>query len=189
MTKASDNAFPSLLITEGTEPSAPAAGKQRLYIDSTSHLLKATNSSGTERNIEGGSTYSYLVHRLTATTTNAAVTIDVNSTSYLVFSATAFIHDWDKFPATHFMISCLGQSSAAANTITMQLTPFADGTNPVSAGGNDIVVTNTFGFFTSGWVAVSDAMAGIDELTLAMKGSSATVDLAQRYIEIHFKIT
>jgi len=54
MTKASDNAFPSLLITEGTEPSAPAAGKQRLYIDSTTHLLKATNSSGTDRTIEAG---------------------------------------------------------------------------------------------------------------------------------------
>lgn len=52
MTKASDNAFPSLLITESTEPTAPAAGKQRLYIDSTSHKLKATNSSGTERDIE-----------------------------------------------------------------------------------------------------------------------------------------
>src|SRR6185503_7686814 len=44
---------PSILITEGTEPSAPAAGKQRLYIDSTTHLLKATNSSGTDRTIEG----------------------------------------------------------------------------------------------------------------------------------------
>jgi len=56
MTKASDNAFPSVLITEGTEPSAPAAGKQRLYIDSTTHLLKATNSSGTDRTIESTAT-------------------------------------------------------------------------------------------------------------------------------------
>lgn len=53
MTKASDNAFPSVLITEGTEPSAPAAGKQRLYIDSTSHKLKRTNSSGVDVDIEG----------------------------------------------------------------------------------------------------------------------------------------
>lgn len=53
MTKASDNAFPSILLTEGTEPAAPAAGKQRIYIDSTTHLLKATNSSGTDRTIEG----------------------------------------------------------------------------------------------------------------------------------------
>lgn len=52
---ASDNAFPSLLITEGTEPSAPAAGKQRLYIDSTTHKLKRTDSSGTDVTIEGGS--------------------------------------------------------------------------------------------------------------------------------------
>jgi len=52
MAKASDNAFPSLLITEGTEPSAPAAGKQRLYIDSTTHKLKRTDSSGTDVDIE-----------------------------------------------------------------------------------------------------------------------------------------
>lgn len=49
---ASDNPFPSILITEGTEPSAPAAGKQRLYIDSTTHHLKRTDSSGTDVDIE-----------------------------------------------------------------------------------------------------------------------------------------
>lgn len=52
MTKASDNAFPSVLITEGTEPAAPAAGKQRLYIDSTTHHLKRTDSGGTDVDIE-----------------------------------------------------------------------------------------------------------------------------------------
>lgn len=52
MAKASDNAFPSILITEGTEPSAPAAGKQRLYIDSTTHKLKRTDSSGVDVTIE-----------------------------------------------------------------------------------------------------------------------------------------
>lgn len=49
---ASDNPFPSLLITEGTEPAAPAAGKQRLYIDSTSHKLKRTDSSGVDVTVE-----------------------------------------------------------------------------------------------------------------------------------------
>lgn len=53
MTKASDNPFPSILIEESTEPSAPAAGHQRLYIDSTSHKLKRTDSSGTDVTIEG----------------------------------------------------------------------------------------------------------------------------------------
>ncbi len=48
-----DNLSPYLTIVEATEPSAPSAGQQRIYIDSTTHLLKATNSSGTDRTIEG----------------------------------------------------------------------------------------------------------------------------------------
>lgn len=53
MTKFEDNLSPYLTIVEATEPSAPSAGQQRVYIDSTTHLLKATNSSGTDRTIEG----------------------------------------------------------------------------------------------------------------------------------------
>jgi hypothetical protein len=56
MTKASDNAFPSILLTEGTEPAAPAAGKQRLYIDSSTHKLKRTDSSGTDVVVEATGT-------------------------------------------------------------------------------------------------------------------------------------
>lgn len=104
MTKASDNAFPSLLITEGTEPSAPAAGKQRLYIDSTSHLLKATNSSGTDRTIEGGAASSLTSGRVvrvagdvttTSTTfadiTGASITISTGARKVLLtFTCTAY---------------------------------------------------------------------------------------------------
>ncbi len=50
--KGSDNPFPSILVDEGTEPSAPAAGHQRLYIDSTSHHLSRTDSSGTAVDLE-----------------------------------------------------------------------------------------------------------------------------------------
>ena len=57
--KASDNPYPSLLITEGTEPSAPAAGKQRIYIDSTTHLLKRTDSGGVDVTIEHGAWQTY----------------------------------------------------------------------------------------------------------------------------------
>lgn len=52
MSKASDNAFPSVLIEEGTEPTAPAAGHQRVYIDSTSHHLSRTDSGGTQVDLE-----------------------------------------------------------------------------------------------------------------------------------------
>jgi len=72
MTKASDNAFPSILITEGTEPSAPAAGKQRLYVDSTTHKLMLTNSSGTESEVGSGALGAWTSYTptWTATTTN-----------------------------------------------------------------------------------------------------------------------
>ncbi len=52
-----NNLSPYLTIVEATEPAAPSAGQQRLYIDSTTHLLKATNSSGTDRNIESNGNY------------------------------------------------------------------------------------------------------------------------------------
>lgn len=49
MTKASDNAFPSLLVVEGSAPAAPAAGDHRLYVDSADHLLKWKDSSSVVR--------------------------------------------------------------------------------------------------------------------------------------------
>lgn len=54
MAKASDNEFPSLLVKEGSAPSSPAAGDQRVYIDSADHQLKRKNSSGTVTVVEGG---------------------------------------------------------------------------------------------------------------------------------------
>ena len=53
MTKASDNEFPSLLVKEGSAPSSPAAGDQRLYIDTADHKLKRKNSGGSVTTIEG----------------------------------------------------------------------------------------------------------------------------------------
>ena len=44
MTKASDNPYPSILIEEHVDPTAPAAGHKRLFID-TDHKLKSIDSS------------------------------------------------------------------------------------------------------------------------------------------------
>jgi hypothetical protein len=92
MTKASDNAFPSILITEGTEPSAPAAGKQRLYIDSTSHHLMRTNSSGTETDIEGGSAAAFTAHGCRV---KRSADVSVGNNTYTVIPFTAEDHDTD----------------------------------------------------------------------------------------------
>jgi hypothetical protein len=55
MAKASDNVFPKLIVSEGTTPSSPAAGSQKLFIDSADHKLKRVDSSGAVSTVEGGS--------------------------------------------------------------------------------------------------------------------------------------
>lgn len=54
MAIASDNKFPKIIITEGTAPSSPSAGDQKLFIDSSDHKLKRKNSGGSVTTIEGG---------------------------------------------------------------------------------------------------------------------------------------
>lgn len=44
MTKASDNAYPSILVNETTVPSAPAASKRRLWVDAN-HILRWIDSA------------------------------------------------------------------------------------------------------------------------------------------------
>lgn len=190
MTKASDNAFPSVLLTEGTEPSAPAAGKQRVYIDSTSHHLSRTDSSGTQVDLETNqaAAAAYTSRRLLAVNDNVTATANVNSTSYISLRMAEFYHDWDIFPATHFLITGFMQANEASQTVTLQLTQQASPTNPVSSGGDDLVVTNTQGVFTSGWIAVSDVVTGLTLMTIACKGSNGTVDWNSRWLDIAFKI-
>lgn len=52
--KVSDNPFPSILIEEGTAPSAPSAGQQRLFIDSADQTAKLIDSSSTVTPLGGG---------------------------------------------------------------------------------------------------------------------------------------
>lgn len=55
MTLITSNAnIPSVAITEGTTPANPTAGKQKLFINSSSHHLSRVNSSGTVVDLEGG---------------------------------------------------------------------------------------------------------------------------------------
>jgi hypothetical protein len=49
---AHDNPFPSLLVVEGSAPSSPASGAQRVYIDSTSHHLSRKTSGGSVVDLE-----------------------------------------------------------------------------------------------------------------------------------------
>lgn len=76
MGKVSDNLNPKLILVEGSTPSSPSSGQQKIFIDSVDHKLKRVNSSGVVTTIEGGgsgggfSSYSSYTPALTATTTN-----------------------------------------------------------------------------------------------------------------------
>lgn len=55
MTKASDNDYPSVLLTEqGSAPTTPAASHQRLYFRTSDHTLVSVNSSGTVTPVDSG---------------------------------------------------------------------------------------------------------------------------------------
>jgi hypothetical protein len=95
---ASDNPFPSLLVTEGTAPASPASGKQRVYIDSTSHQLSRKNSSGTVVNLETNQTAAaaliglkvYAPSSQTISTISGTSMADVDATNMIVtFTAPA----------------------------------------------------------------------------------------------------
>ena len=176
-------AWPGGSVTEITDlPTAETDADLVLHPDGAGGVEWGPDDSG-------GASGGYFSRRIIATATNTNATLDINSTSYLLFFVTAFLHDWDMFPATHFMITCGGVANAASQTVTMQLTPFSSATNPISAGGNDLVIPNTpFQNNSSGWIAVSDSMSGIVEMCISMKGSTSTVDLSVRYIDIAFKI-
>lgn len=91
--KASDNPFPTFLAVEGTTPASPAAGRQKLFIDSADHKLKRVNSSGTVVTVEGtgaggGIGASSLVYRYTITGADKA-SVDTG-----VDTADAGSNDW-----------------------------------------------------------------------------------------------
>lgn len=157
----------------------------KLTVGANGTLLMADSAQSTGLKYTRGL---YISQRILATIPNTSETLNVNSTTYSTQAVPRFYHDWDAFPATHFHISLFGQSNEAAQTVTLQLAPESAPTNPVSSGGDDLVVTNTLGNFSSGWVAVSDSMSGLTLMIVVPKGSNASVDLAVRWLDIAFKI-
>lgn len=78
MTKASDNDYPSILVTEqGSAPTSPAASHQRLYIRTSDHTLVTVNSSGTVTPVGGGSSGALVF--LEAHTASSSATLDFTS--------------------------------------------------------------------------------------------------------------
>lgn len=172
---------------DGSDFSNADADYRILFLgeDGLLHVKDAAGSV-TDPYTGGAGTLPFFSRRLMAFV--AATTHAINTSSYGSAVALRFYHDFDAFAATHFWLTCYGQSSEAAQTVSLQLTKSADPTNPVSASGDDLVITNSLGLFSSGWVAVSDALTGIQAMQVSNKGSNATVDLSLFWLDIAFKV-
>lgn len=135
MTKASDNAFPSLLITEGTVPASPAAGKQRLYVDSTSHLLKLVNSSGTASTVGSAASLTSTSADSSAAVTLTADTItDATGCSVSLAAGTWIVVGQMIFSNTGLAaVYALQQITDSSNAIFSEIRATATGSLPFGA--------------------------------------------------------
>ncbi len=186
MTKASDNAFPSLLITEGTEPSAPAAGKQRVYIDSTTHHLMRTNSSGTETDIETAAAGGLAADTLwdaagdivQGTGANAAAKLSAGLTGQVLKSAgAAAANAWAYPPGYEF--DYVGITSNVSITATTQATANTVVTgNAVTYDGSTVVIIEFFSAF-----AKPASSAAADMTIVLYDGASAVGNMGYQTAE------
>ncbi len=117
-------------------------------------------------------------------TTGAVVVYNVNSTTYIANSSHTFRSDMADAPWTEYRIIINGSSNAVGATITAQLATFTAPTTPIHTGGDDVVITNTSGTFDSGWKSRDVADSGTKNYCIVFKGSTATVDLNQIFIDI-----
>lgn len=96
MAKASDNPFPSVLLVEGGTPATPAAGQQRLFVDSTDGALKKVDDAGAVSAVGGSSSGGILAYTeynpatMTAMSSTSTTSVDVDATNLAVtFTAPA----------------------------------------------------------------------------------------------------
>jgi hypothetical protein len=130
--------------------------------------------------------------RLVSVNDDTVVTRDINSETYIDFADMSFLCDTATSHYTYFRILVYGNSSESGETVTCQLALASDPTTALSPDGNDLSVSYNSGnpmLFDSDWVALDDPDSLADEVfCVAMKGSSATVDLELKYIDVHFKV-
>lgn len=126
---ASDNAFPSVLVTEGSAPTAPAAGKKRLYIDSSDHHLKTKDSASAIVDLQAA-----------AASYASDVKVQTSGTDYTTTSGTYADIDATNLSSTittgahrvKIAFTFTWQHSSTANTINIDL--LADGSSVTGLG-------------------------------------------------------
>jgi hypothetical protein len=125
MTKASDNDYPSILLTEqSSAPSSPASGKQRAYIRTSDHTLVTVNSSGTVAAVGGGGsgfTPAFAIYRRTSgnytTTSSTFVDIDATNLSFTITTGARRVR---------CVLDCTASINAASEAVAYEI--LVDGT-------------------------------------------------------------
>ena len=85
MAKASDNPFPSVLITKGAAPTTPAAGTVRLFVDTADGALKKIDEAGTIAGVSSATASSRVyAHRGTVQSIphNVGTAVDLTGEDY-----------------------------------------------------------------------------------------------------------
>lgn len=181
MTKASDNAFPSVLVTEGTEPAAPAAGKQRVYIDSTTHHLSRTDSAGDAIDLER-STFTlgpWFIADIPGSATTQGALMYMNTTT-AVSQGTGANGDL-YMPATGRVVGLfiITDNSRTAGTATARVriagtgTAFSSGT--VQLNASTTVRNAGFVAFASGVAFTAGQSVGVDVVTSSYTPTTGNV--------------
>jgi len=147
MTKASDNPYPSLLFEEHVDPANPAAGHQRIFVD-TDHALKIINSAGAVTAYGSGSVATDTIwdaagdlaigtgaNTAAALTKGAAGTVPTAGASTLAYAFPPG-HEYDYAVNTASDPSVTATSAATANTL-------ATG-NAVAYDGSTVVLMDIY---------------------------------------------
>ena len=164
MAKASANVFPYVHLAPAAAPASPAAGSQRLYLDSgDSNKLKRKDSAGTVVTIEGGGGGSGQGLKDFAQAKRTSGDITVNSTTFtnvdtgldLVMTAAAgdviecklMAKGGKSTAGTTYLVFDFQTivSGSPVNSVTSETTAGTGLTNSFPAWGEGLLVTNNNG--------------------------------------------
>lgn len=128
----------------------------------------------------------YMQMRLLASSGGVWTPLENPGTSYKSANIVAFNMDFDFFPATRYRISGVMWPNASGPTITLQLSEYSSPATPLSAAGDDLVLTLPIIFQDSGWIDFATPPTGSLYLGIAFKGSNTTIDWLAQTLSIEF---
>lgn len=168
MAKASDNPYPSMLVVEGTAPTSPAAGQQRVYIDSADHKFKRVNSSGTVTTIEGGTGVGVSTVSVSRTTNQSLTTTAADLTGLAVTITADGTHRWK----VTFWVS-ISNTTAGATGCNVKLLEGAT----VLQQCYQTLVTGQYLMYAYTWIGTPTAGSHTYKLNAAMDSGTASTNV------------